>query len=259
MQHGDDEVRALHVPFYLARHAIQPVQVFCCGLALDTGVQVILSFHTLSCVFYMATTVMNIVFEIPTFGNDVTLATQFFNCAFALATVPFIISGISGVKYGVEVHLRVYLYWLTVTFLLDLIFMTLMGIKSSCTRLPGFLQLHGGAFACGAFRMAGIVTYVLSGIIAGYSVFVVWSRCEELQLGGSEPSFDKLAEDTMIVEEKTLMSHKSGLFGTGRTSENPQPLVYGSLASPVVAGSVPIFGGRHHETSYPPGRARFNH
>merc|ERR1719456_1157843 len=134
---------------------IQPLDSCCCGLHLDFGIKIILFLHSLSSFFFIYTCMMNIVLERPTYGYNVTLYTQTFNCAWALATIPFIASGISGVRNHVEIHLRIYLYWLMLTVGFDLCLTGIYLMKTMCKKLPSFLVSEGGAFACGTMRIFG--------------------------------------------------------------------------------------------------------
>lgn len=232
---------------------IQPVDTCCCGLKLDTGIKIILLAHGLSSAFYIITCFSNIVLERETFGKGVTLYTQTFNCAWGLASIPFIGAGISGVRNHVEIHLRVYLYWLIFSVFFDLIMSGIYLAKTLCTSVPSFLVAEGGAFACGTMRIFGIVFMVLCFVFAFYAVFVVWSRCEELQDSGSEPAFDTLLGETRARRRNAIFEHKSGLFGTGvKLPGHGFPIMYASLASPGIGGAGRIFQGRRHETDFPP-------
>lgn len=232
---------------------IQPLDTCCCGLHLDFGVKIIILLHAISSFFYIYTCLFNIVLEQPTFGYKVTLFTQTFNCAWALASIPFLASGISGVRNHVEIHLRVYLYWLILSVGFDLAMTGIYLLKTLCAVLPSFLASEGGAFACGTMRIFGIVTIVLLFSFALYAIFVVWSRCEELQDSGSEPSFDTLIGETRAAKRRAIFEHKSGLFGTGPAlPQHGFPIMYGSLASPGIGGSCQIFQGRNHCTDFPP-------
>eukprot|EP00913_Durusdinium_trenchii_P000259 g236.t1 len=86
-----------------------------------------------------------------------------------------------------------------------------------------------------------------------YCIFIVWSRCEQLKAGDTTEGFKAIAEQAQAREQAALKNgmQYSGLFGVGPAVPAAQPLVYGSLASPIVDGSARIFG-RHHETEYPP-------
>jgi len=232
---------------------LQPVDTCCCGASLDFGCKIILLGHSISCFFYVYTCVSNIVLEFPTLGNGVTLITQTFNCAWALATIPFIAFGISGVRHHCEIHLRLYLYWLITTIAFDLVLTGIYLTSTLCTRMPGFLKEEGGAFACGSMRMFAILFMVVIFSCAIYALFVVWSRCEELQDAGSEPSFDSLVTATIDKEKAKLFKHKSGLFGTGPIlPRHGHPIMYNSMASPAFGGGGAIFQGREHSTCFPP-------
>merc|ERR1719162_574382 len=125
-------------------------------------------------------------------------------------------------------------------------------------KLPSFLVNEGGAFACGTMRIFGMVFMALLFAFALYGVFVVWSRCEELQDSGSEPSFDSLIGAVRRNAQEAVFNHKSGLFGTGQMLPGHGfPIMYGSLASPSIGGGGRIFGGRTHCTEFPPPHVGF--
>uniref|UniRef100_A0A7S2MNR8 Uncharacterized protein n=1 Tax=Alexandrium andersonii TaxID=327968 RepID=A0A7S2MNR8_9DINO len=229
----------------------QPVTTFCCGCPLDLGIQIVLAIHLGVCFFYSYTTFSNVVLEQPTLGYHISPEAQAFNTGFALATLPFIISGWSGVKYHIEVHLRIYLYWLVLTFGLDLVFVAIKFYLQSCARLPEFLvgaDGVGGSFACGAMRISSFVLLVLYLTLMGYCIFVVWSRCQQLQFSSSESDFAALVGTVKGVEPQ----HLSGLFGTGPRPSKPEAIEYASLASLPFGGGANIFGGRCHDTNFPP-------
>lgn len=230
---------------------VRPVDSFCCGCALDLGLRIILAVHTLVSFFYMATAYCNIVLDRPTFGYHVSLATQAFNCGFSLASVPFIVAGFSGVRYEIEVHLRIYLYWLMLCFLLELIAIGALLGQSSCSKIPSFLADFGGSFACGCMRIAELWGASMCVLGLGYTVFVVWSRCEELKKGSSDVNFDSLLGQGHVAHLHAAYE-QAGLFGTGTILSTPNPVAYGSLATPGFGGSAKIFGGTTHEWGYSP-------
>jgi len=232
---------------------IQPVDTCCCGTNLDGGIKIIILVHSCTSFFYIATCFSNIVLERPTMGNNVSPMTQTFNCAWALATIPFIVSGISGVKYHVETHLRVYMYWLMATVGFDLALSGFYINKTMCQKLPSFLASEGAAFACGTMRVFGIAFMALLFCFAFYAIFVVWSRCEELGESGSEPAFDFLISENRARQRRNMFEHKSGLFGTGAILPlQGIPVFYGSAATPGVGGGAKIFQGRTHDyTEFP--------
>lgn len=241
---------------------MQPLRAWCCGCTLDTGGKVTLVIHTAVSVFYMATTFCNIVLDLKTLGWRIQPATQSFNCFFAIAGIPFIISGFSGVRYRIEPHLRVYLFFLVFTFLLDSVFVAFSLFQQSCGSMPNVMKAGGGAFACGVLQV-GMVTFVV--LLLGiqiYSAFAIWSLCEEIRTGGTSQAFGNLMEatfggDSYRTAGGSFVHFKTaGLFGTGPGSmgKMARPSTYGSLCAGPVAGSERIFDGAHHETQFPPGR-----
>lgn len=246
---------------------IQPLRSFCCGFPLETGGRVVLIMHTLQTVFYMMTTVCNIVLDMPSLGHQVSLSTQSFNCFYAIFGIPFLISGFSGVKYRIETHLRLYLGFLMFSFAMDCVFVTIFMWNNSCSRLPSILDNGGGAFACSVLRLGSVAFVLLMLSIMGYGGFAVWSLAEELRYGGSNQGFTTLMEWTQspnvyrCADGAYVTMKPAGLFGTGAGSETipgiidprlAKPVIYGSLASPPAGGSEPIFDGKYHNTHYPP-------
>jgi len=232
---------------------IQPLTSCCCGIDLDFGIKMVIMLHSLSSFFYIYTCTSNILLEVPTIGAKVDLYTQTFNCAWALASLPFIAAGISGIRYHFEVHLRMYLYWLMLTLTTDLALTGIYLTKTVCKTLPSFLANEGGAFACGTMRLFSLTFLGMLFCFAFYAVFVIWSRCEELQDSGSETSFDHLIGETRARQKRQIYQHKSGLFGTGLPlPSNGVPIMYGSLASPGIGGGGKIFSGTRHITEFPP-------
>mmetsp|Transcript_57677 Transcript_57677/g.126257 ORF Transcript_57677/g.126257 Transcript_57677/m.126257 type:complete len:133 (+) Transcript_57677:374-772(+) len=122
---------------------------------------------------------------------------------------------------------------------------------ASCSQLPG--SGAGSAYACGTLRIFNFSYLSLWLFISVYCVFIVWSRCEQLQAGDTSEGFKAMAASVEAKEQAALKKSMqyTGLFGVGPAITASQPLVYGSLASPVVGGGAEIFG-RHHETEYPP-------
>jgi len=158
-----------------------------------------------------------------------------------------------GIRNHVEIHLRMYLYWLMFTVTFDITMTGIYLLKTVCVKLPSFLQNEGGAFACGSMRIFSIAFLALMISFALYAIFVIWSRCEELQDSGSEPSFDFLIGETRAKKRRAVFQHKSGLFGTGASLPTAgYPIMYGSLASPSIGGGGKIFNGRTHITEFPP-------
>eukprot|EP00397_Hematodinium_sp_SG-2012_P049571 GEMP01057221.1.p1 GENE.GEMP01057221.1~~GEMP01057221.1.p1 ORF type:complete len:238 (+),score=33.81 GEMP01057221.1:178-891(+) len=230
---------------------VRPLNQFCCGCSLPFGVRAILTLHLVQSVFYITTTVSNIVLQVPTFGYDAPLATQTFNAAFALIGLPFIVIAFWGVTYKGETYIRLYMYYLLVSFTLDLGYILYyIIVVDSCSMLPSALKHHGGAFACGVARIFGLSSVLVVFAVQIYFIFTVWSFAEDLKCGGSGQGFP----DLLLMKGRKGESDPitDGLFGTGRKADGPYALSYGSLATPGIGGSTRLFGGTRHETEYPP-------
>merc|ERR1719188_283750 len=223
---------------------VQPLNSFCCGCPLETGVRLCLSLHLITSIFYMLTCLLNIVVGTPTIGHGVDEETQAFNCGFALASLPFIAAGFSGVIYEIDIHLRIYLFWLLITVGMDFVLYAFVLFKNSCVTIPEFLVESGGAFTCGFMRLAGTFFILMFLIMWGYLAFTVWSRCEELEIVGTDRAFSELSRQRYADPEALVRQHKGGLFGVGPALLQPaRPIVYGSLATQAYGGSATIFGG----------------
>lgn len=230
----------------------QRLTSFCCGCGLATGVKLTLVVHTAICAFYIVTTVLNLILDIHSFGHSATFTTQTFNCGFSLATLPFIASGVSGLLYRNEVHMQVYLAWLTFNFVFDFVCICIVFWRNACVNVGEIFVATGGAFMCGIIRLDYIAIALSIICIMAYIVYAVWSFADELQHANSDDCFDGLIKDAAAADARKTKHYSTNLFGTGRVGYPIVPVVYGSLASPGVFGSVPIFEGTHHETSYPP-------
>merc|ERR1719230_775851 len=215
---------------------VRPLNQFCCGCSLTFGVKLILACNLIQNIFYIASTTSNVIFRIPTFGFGVNLATQTFNAAFCLLGLPFIAAAIWGVIHKLEPHLRLYLYYTVLSFILDMGYVIVfLVVQDSCTALPTVLKKHGAAFACGFTRIFMIM-------------FIV------LVTGGSGVGFPELlaSSEGTRKNKRYANAYHDGLFGVGGGSSGPFPVAYGALATPGIGGSQHIFNGNYHETAYPP-------
>jgi hypothetical protein len=231
---------------------VKPLNQFCCGCGLPVGVYFILFINFAQNVFNIANVTANVIFKYEGFGYSTPLPSQTFNAAWCLVGLCFIFSGVIGVRYRLEPHARMFLYYLLLTFIIDTIYMVMyLFLEDTCKMLPDVLASQGSAFACGFTRIITIAFMVLATAIEGYFVFTVWSFCEDLKIGGATESFNDLLESKGQTHIKHG-SYQDGLFGVGSAADGPYPVHYGSIATPGIGGSTPIFGGSYHETEYPP-------
>lgn len=232
---------------------VQPLNQFCCGCSLKWGVEFILAVNLVQNLFYILTTVSNIIFLYPTFGYSANLATQTFNCAICLMGVPFIIFGYLGVKNGQETHLRLYLYYAILSFFMDMGYgIAYVIAQDVCDMVPSVMASHGAAFACGAARIGSVAALFMTAAIHIYCIFTVWSLCEDLRCGGCGSGLPDLLARRDYNKTHTSGRYSDGLFGTGCAREGPFPVSYGSVATPGLGGSSRIFNGKDHDTNYPP-------
>lgn len=234
---------------------VRPLNQFCCGCSLTFGVKLVLALNLIQNVFYIATATSNIIFRIPTFGFNINLATQTFNAAFCLLGLPFIFAAIWGVMYRLETHVRLYLYYSVLSFILDMGYiMIYLVIQDQCTMLPSVLKKHGSAFACGFTRILSIGFIIAVTVIQLYFIFTVWSFCEDLKAGGSGAGLPELlvGADDAKRKRKHHSAYHDGLFGGHQQAGGAFPIQYGAVSTPGIGGSTRIFNGGYHETQYPP-------
>lgn len=234
---------------------VRPISQFCCGCPLTFGVKLIIFLHLAQSIFYIVTSFCNIVLKLPTFNFNLNLSTQVFNAAFCLMGIPFIFSAIWGVANRLETHLRLYLFYLAVSFCLDLVYIVVFFVvEDTCSNLPPALAQHGSAFACGSMRIFSVVFILMTTIVEGYFIFTVWSLCEDLKAGGAGTGLPQLLKGpgAPLAGLTTALTTSSGYNSfVGQNGGYSYP--HSSFAThPGFGGSSGIFGGNHHETMYPP-------
>lgn len=233
---------------------VRPMNQFCCGCSLTFGVTIILVLNLFQNLFYIYTAFSNIILRIPTFGFNAPLTTQTCNAAFCLFGLPFIFAGFWGVVYRSENFLKMYFWYMLLSFSVDVIFLAAFFlIHDVCSLMPSFLTRHGAAFACGFMRVSSTL-FVLQVVITQlYFIFTVWSLCEDWSMGCAGQGFPELLRDRgepALGKRRLPSSRPVGAEMLGHTSVG-----YGSFqGAPVLNSSERIFRGKYHETSFPPMR-----
>lgn len=235
---------------------------FLCGCPIWFGVSLIILVNALHNVFYIVCVTLNIIFKIPTFGANDPPASQVFNAAWCLVGIPFILAAIAGMITKQESNMRLYLVYLSTTFLLDLVLVVQFLSGDLCGNMPRSLQKHGGAFACGFIRITSVGFTVMMMIIMAYAVYTVWSFCEDLKAGGGGRGLDQLM---VYQEEKKLASAYQTFAGSvgsvgqavstgistaagANTTGNKMQHMGGGQRLKFPATS---YSGNYHETNYP--------
>merc|ERR1719261_777459 len=90
----------------------------------------------------------------PTYDYGTSTATQIFSAYWSLIGIPLCLLGLWGLYHKLESHVRIYLYYLIVSLIIDTCYMIdLFLMRDACVRLQLVSQLSSGkAFACGVAR-----------------------------------------------------------------------------------------------------------
>lgn len=233
----------------------RPLNQFCCGCPLSFGAVFIIALNLIQNAFYIFTATSNIILKVPTMGVGLSLTTQTLNAMFCVLGLPFIFAGIYGVLYRQESHIRLYLYYLVVTFALDLVFvLSYFLLQDICQAMPSVLQEHGSAFACGFMRTFGLLFVLMVIGIEGYFMYAIWSFCEDLHAGGSGAGLPSLLNQADKVREhrRYNATYQETLFGQPAAGGVSSAVFqYGAFQTPGMGGSTRVYGN-YHEQSYPP-------
>lgn len=237
---------------------------FCCGCPLSFGVWVAIFLNLVQCLFYILTATMNIIFREPTVGHSSGLIAQTFNAAWCLLGLPFIFAAIWGLIYKQEANVRLYLFYMMVSYAMDVFYIVSFFVTSDvCTNIPAVLDKHGAAFACGFMRTVSLGSVLLTLIVTTYFVFTVWSYCEDLKAGGGGEGFPALLQGAgeMRIKRRQAygdyLSFSDSFDGAGQARGGAygktDSMAFGTYNAPGF-GEKRIFDGDYHETSFPPSR-----
>ncbi|CAJ1442064.1 unnamed protein product, partial [Effrenium voratum] len=158
---------------------LNPTESFLCCLPLHVGVKVLMWPHLILVLYTVATAVENLI------GDDQGApgTSQMFETIWSLLGVPVLAAGLWGVYHRVESHVRLYWYYLVLSFLIDLVYIVdLFIVQDACVHLKLEEAARGGqAFACGVARSISATAAVVSCLAALYFIYVVWSWCEDME------------------------------------------------------------------------------
>lgn len=234
----------------------RPTTQFCCGCSLRCGANFILVCNLMINVFYISTAVANIILRVPTVGFSSDMTHQVVNSAFCLFGLPFIIAALYGVAYRQEPHIRLYLYYLVLSFVIDLAYVVYyMFVEDACGQMNSYTNSQGSAFACGMTRLVAFICIGLLAIIQGYCIFVLWSVAEDIRATGTGAGFPELLESHQrnMQAKGAYGGQADGIFGTyAGPAVAARSSNYGSLSAPTMGGGNGFFGGSRHEVNYPP-------
>lgn len=214
----------------------------------------ILIFNLQRNLFFIFVALMTMVFKNPMFSYSGSLTLQTFLAGLALAGVPLILLALWAVHNKSEGPVRLYSYYMVLSFLVDMVFVAKEFIfTGACSHIPTIVSRNGQAFACGAARGGNTLAVAATVSVELYLIFIVFSYCEDLSLGGG-PDLSDLTGPLTTDPMKRLQPYRRTLEALNAHLDGH----YGSLYSRHVAGSLgtsqPIFGGDFHEVEFPPYR-----
>jgi len=228
----------------------QPASQCCCGCSVGFGVKVVIGLHLFANIFFILQTFGFMFFPDRPWLAPQDLFVNLITSAVSLAGIPLILLAAWGIAAKIESFLRLYFYYMVLTFGTELVFAVLavftsgpcQGALSSVVSGEGGRQGHN-AFACGVARVGGSSVLVVNFGVAAYFVFIVWSYCEDLAYGGSPDLSDLATAKPAHVEEPIKMGQTFDLTS-----------YYGAAISGGggMHDSSTIFGGQNHETRFPP-------
>lgn len=177
---------------------LAPTTSFLCCLPLVTGVRIMLWLHLLQCIFCSGMTVTNLLMAGPTYGYATSAASQISAAAWSLIGIPIILAALWGAYHRAEGHIRFYLYYGIVSFLIDLAYVVnLFIIRDTCVHLDSTAVPQGdAAFACAVSQTLSIGTLAALTGSSLYIIYAVWSYCEDLRHGGSAAAIAALLRST---------------------------------------------------------------
>lgn len=222
----------------------RPLSQFMCGCSLEFGVKVVMGAHFMLQAARMSVGVIDIIIGAPVQLISVDYSLQCVISLIGLLGMPFIFSGFLGMATREEAYMRVYLYYCMACWLSDTCLCTwYFVINDPCTLVAGAGgEVKGSAQICGGIRMLTLATVSLFSMVTAYLIFVVWSFCESMRVGGAGDGLRELNAHKEVGASQREQS--AGLFGTKAYGvEKPvMPVVYGSIATMGIGGGALIFG-----------------
>lgn len=165
---------------------IPPATRFCFCFPLSTGVKIIAWIHLFVNSYTCAMAMGSVLLNLPTYSYGTSTGTQIFDAIWSLAGIPIVLLGLWGASHRMEPHVRIYLYYLVVSVIIDTCYLAeLFLLRDSCVRLQLDSQLNEGrAFACGVARGMSMTAFGLATAAVAYMCYIVYSFCEDLVGGG---------------------------------------------------------------------------
>jgi len=225
------------------------------------GAKIVLVFHFIACCFLVASAISTHIFFRQSLTSSLGFGTQMLIAGYGLSGILLTISGLYGVAARVESAVRIYFWFLLLTFLVDTakLCFELLVKQDACSGAGSDNSSHhlGGAALCGVLQIGSY--FIIAGVIIleCYILWVVWSLCEDIRANRGGLQFSALAgKGGDVIEKKKKAA--GGLFSaagdpyagiTGLAHAKlpgPHPSRYGSVDTVGMPAGVTLFGGTEH-------------
>jgi len=171
---------------------VDPAESFLCCLPLGAGVKLLMWPHQALTLYTVATAAENLI------AGDLgaTGTSQMFETIWSLVGVPIITAGLWGVYHRLEPHVRLYWYYLVLSFFIDMYYVVdIFLLRDACVHLALDVQSRQGqAFACGVARSVSTASAVVLTLVFLYLIYIVWSWCEDVEGTGAADAMASLLD-----------------------------------------------------------------
>lgn len=180
---------------------MNPAIQFCCGCSVGFGTAVIAACHLAVLVLYCAFAAARVVFRVEGLQTGANLPMTTFGTAWGLVGIPLCLCALWGVAGRIETQVRLYLYYLFASVLIDIVIVVLaMAQVDDCGGWKGVgnavvFSDSATGFICGSERIFSIVFFGLALIVMGYCLYTVWSYCEDIREAGGGGNMKDLLAD----------------------------------------------------------------
>jgi len=234
----------------------RPSSQFCCGCSVVHGVQFILLLHFAVNALLLIEAVGMVFMPERQWASSDYFGIEVFLSGYALVGFPLIAAASWGVVSKTESFLRVYMFYLWASFVMDSYFIIKIFLASGpCEGTSKLMQAVGSAFACGVARAVNSTIVSLLWGIQLYFIYVVWSYVEDLATGAGPDLSDLVCDEEVFMQKRRQEDPFAAIVGLGEHVPDGYGSIYDAAADGGLGGSERIFGGRQHEMQYPPPRA----
>lgn len=236
--------------------------MFCCGCKVTTGGQLVLVCHLFACALIIYSCCESLISQVPTLASVWTPGEQLVSVAFSLMGIPLIIAAMYGIYFRMDINLKLYLYYLLATFVVNLyLLVSDFMLQDPCEKLGSLSgtinDSFGEAFTCGVLRIFCYFFVASMVSLEVYCLWVIWSLIEEMTVGQMGPELASLLPTKGDIVKKLKRPQDGpyadivGLAHAKVPGPYPSPNGYDTIQT-IGMGSQPLFGGNSHDTNFPP-------